>query len=698
LIKHCFILIVLFYCWTASAQTLKRGYGALQNYDLFKAKKIFYTKLRKQPVPAQYGLATLFHDSLNHFHNLDSAWKYINLCEKNFLTSTVKQKKKYEKFKIDSLCILAKKNEINLSAVYLALRLNNIVSFNNYLEKYNQESHKTFIIEKRNALAYQNAQREGTWQAYLDFINNYPESIQLNQAKSTYEKLLYFTYTDDNSLISYQNFILNYPSSPFRYDAEQWVYKLTTTSGEIEDYYRFIKSNPFNPFVDSAWQAIYSFYAVDFSAEKIGEFRKKYPEYPYLDELLEDFEYARKELYPVKLNGLYGFIDSIGSIVIKPAFVWADQFSEGSAVVEINEMFGFVNKKGELIIEPIYTEAENFNKKLALVKQNERWGGINKKGKTEIKFDFDEINEFKGLYARAIKGGRYGFIDRKGSWIIKPELSYATDFENQLAIIGNKKDKKGVINEQLQIVMDTVFDEITFFEEKYFLVKQDNLFGLYALDGKKILNPLFSRIHKPCEGLVKVILNEKTGFFDLNGNEIIKCKFDAPPFDLQDGFENGVARVFFRNKAGIINKEQKWIIPKDYEEIKVFENLFAVKKAGKWGLLDSKLKSVHPLVYDEIKMVLNKLVARKNNQLWLINTSNIRKNVKLEYSDLKAFNSLILAEINGKWGLLDANLNPLLDIKYDQIKVDGPFIKAQNAQKEELYSKNTLKFVVETEK
>jgi hypothetical protein len=48
--------------------------------------------------------------------------------------------------------------------------------------------------------------------------------------------------------------------------------------------------------------------------------------------------------------------------------------------------------------------------------------------------------------------------------------------------------------------------------------------------------------------------------------------------------------------------------------------------------------------------------------------------------------------------LLDADLNPLIEVKYDNIKWEGPFIKAQYAQKQDLYSKSTLKFILETEK
>jgi hypothetical protein len=60
-------------------------------------------------------------------------------------------------------------------------------------------------------------------------------------------------------------------------------------------------------------------------------------------------------------------IEKTGSIVIKPQFDWAGQFSEGLAVVKIQGKRGYINKKGDAVILPGFSRAEEFSEGLAIV-------------------------------------------------------------------------------------------------------------------------------------------------------------------------------------------------------------------------------------------------------------------------------------------------------------------------------------------
>jgi len=43
---------------------------------------------------------------------------------------------------------------------------------------------------------------------------------------------------------------------------------------------------------------------------------------------------STSRLRPIQQDGKWGYIDSTGKIVIKPQFVWAEEFSEGLAAIE----------------------------------------------------------------------------------------------------------------------------------------------------------------------------------------------------------------------------------------------------------------------------------------------------------------------------------------------------------------------------
>ncbi len=114
---------------------------------------------------------------------------------------------------------------------------------------------------------------------------------------------------------------------------------------------------------------------------------------------------------------LYGFIDSIGSIVIPPTFKESHDFSEGLAAVSNVkngvEYWGYVNTSGEYEIEPIFRK---------------------------------EPRDFHDGYARVYKmSNKQVFIDRKGE-VKSKEYDRATDFFEGYAIIGDEGVGGNMIN------------------------------------------------------------------------------------------------------------------------------------------------------------------------------------------------------------------------------------------------------------
>jgi hypothetical protein len=67
-------------------------------------------------------------------------------------------------------------------------------------------------------------------------------------------------------------------------------------------------------------------------------------------------------------DGLRGYIDTNGVMVIRPQFIIAREFSEGLAAVRTpTNQYGYINKQGEMVISPIYHLAEAFTSDVARV-------------------------------------------------------------------------------------------------------------------------------------------------------------------------------------------------------------------------------------------------------------------------------------------------------------------------------------------
>lgn len=78
---------------------------------------------------------------------------------------------------------------------------------------------------------------------------------------------------------------------------------------------------------------------------------------------------------------LWGFVDTTGHMVIKPAFSEARGFVNDVAAVKKGDKFGYIDKKGNWAIEPSFTRATDFNARgTALVVTDNRLAMINRKG------------------------------------------------------------------------------------------------------------------------------------------------------------------------------------------------------------------------------------------------------------------------------------------------------------------------------
>ena len=64
------------------------------------------------------------------------------------------------------------------------------------------------------------------------------------------------------------------------------------------------------------------------------------------------------------------------------------------------------------------------------------------------------------------------------------------------------------------------------------------------------------------DGLFGVQLDDKWGFIDKSGKEVIPCKYDVI-----EGFDEGLARVLRDDKFGFIDKSGKEVIPCKYDKI-----------------------------------------------------------------------------------------------------------------------------------
>lgn len=157
-------------------------------------------------------------------------------------------------------------------------------------------------------------------------------------------------------------------------------------------------------------------------------------------------------LYPIRENGLYGYIDSVGNRIIEPEFLWVSTFHNGLAMAVVDTIYcvvpdsmayevgerdtiinvyrmytkyGYINKSGDFLIEPKFISYVNMPEIGFLAK------------------DMDDCSN--ALYRHSFRNRRAmfydtltwknGYIDTKGVVAIKPKYYYSEPFTNGRAVV-----------------------------------------------------------------------------------------------------------------------------------------------------------------------------------------------------------------------------------------------------------------------
>lgn len=169
-------------------------------------------------------------------------------------------------------------------------------------------------------------------------------------------------------------------------------------------------------------------------------------------------------LYPIRENGLYGYIDSVGNRVIEPEFLWVSAFHNGLAMAVVDTIYrvvpdsmayevgerdsvinvyrmyakyGYIDRSGDFVIQPKLISYVNMPEIGFIVK------------------DMDDCSN--ALYRHSFYNRRAlfydtttwknGYIDTKGNVTIEPIFYNAKAFNNGRAVVGKLEGFPVFIND-----------------------------------------------------------------------------------------------------------------------------------------------------------------------------------------------------------------------------------------------------------
>jgi WG containing repeat len=275
----------------------------------------------------------------------------------------------------------------------------------------------------------------------------------------------------------------------------------------------------------------------------------------YVNALAQDQKPPALRLFPVKVEGKWGFIDTSGELRIPAQYSDVNEFGELSVegiAVAMGDLWGFINSKGEWVVDPRFHLAENCVDDFAAVEMDDgNWRFINRDGDLVDGTGYERVQCFvDGPPAVTFEGDHeWTYLDVKRSRLLPVRQHIPEGFDEGLTPM-NAGSIWGYVDESGAFVIAPKFDEASGFSE----------------------------------GLAAVRLGDKWGYVDKSGAIAI-----PPQFEWAYGFAEGLAGVKLEGKCGFINRDGKFVVPPTFQDVRFFnEDLAAVEKNSKWGYIDKQ--------------------------------------------------------------------------------------------------------------
>ncbi len=291
---------------------------------------------------------------------------------------------------------------------------------------------------------------------------------------------------------------------------------------------------------------------------------------------------------------------------------------------------GFINKKGKIVIPMMYSYVSNFSEELSAVYDSTGFSyfidKFNKKFFSEKKFKEAEPFHKGNAMVRLFNSSR-NFIDHSGNLLIPEKFDfienrekYSYYMEDTLQIV-RKGNKYGLLGDSLKLAVPLIYDLIDTnrFERFNHLskIQLTNKVGFVDTYDGKIIIPLTYNEFKKSENSNFIWARSDKGWGLINASNKVLI-----PFVYTDVIEALKDYSIVKDKkTGIVNNQGVLMVPCIYDNVSPFYNGIAIVIAdGKVGYVDQKGKVLIKPYYekgsyfvDDVATVETKLMKYKIN-------------------------------------------------------------------------------------
>lgn len=282
-----------------------------------KAEFHLRKSLEKEPVSAltKYLLADYFFRPDNPHYNTDSAYHYATSGLQDLTAESERERKSRQRLAVDSASLVRIRQRID-SAVFVEVRkVGTEEAYIAFLEGHPFALERQLAISLRNEVAFKRTRQRNTHEAYFDFLQKYPDAVEAPLARRAYERLIYQSSIADGKLSSYEKFLKDHPTTPYREEVEKAIFELYTLPGRPSDFVRYLETYRLGQYARTA--SDFLFHLVPTGHPMMQ---------PYLTDSLRHIARLQESyLVPFLQDGSFGMMDKQGQDVIPAQFKSIDE-------------------------------------------------------------------------------------------------------------------------------------------------------------------------------------------------------------------------------------------------------------------------------------------------------------------------------------------------------------------------------------
>lgn len=355
-------------------------------------------------------------------------------------------------------------------------------------------------------------------------------------------------------------------------------------------------------------------------------------------------------------------------------------------IFKLNNKYGIMTQDGSIIKKNEYNQIINLDEKMYLLLTDKGLFAYNIERNKEFKLEGMSIIG-ENLY-KILKNNKYGIVDSEFNTIVEPVNNRIENKNDRILIIN--EDKLEVLNRNENMKIKEIrnsFQEVTVGVGNTIYFKTDDKWGILENNGEILIDSKYDRfVNLNDENLVIGYIKNET--YLINLEKKIEKRID---YDNYSKESESTIMVMKNNKIGYINDSGEEIVPLKYDGGFYFSknrDFIQLKENEEWKLLNTVTLEEKKLPYTDIgEFVEGYMVAEKNQKYGYID-GNGEEKIPFKYTIAENFKEGIgiVASPNG-YGAIDKNGVEIIPLIYDEVYVNKGYIYVTKDKKIGIFNK-----------